>query len=107
MAADEPVVAEEMQVQTRHRDALIDAGHPEAHERAGAVDGHGLDLLRRHLGERPERRLLPPRDARLHAGDDSVEANDVEQIAAREPCVDRVADPVETISAGLTRIPRS
>ncbi len=58
MATRLTVVAEEMKVQSRDRDSLIDAGHPEPDDDADGAGDLRLDLLRRDLRQRPERRLL-------------------------------------------------
>lgn len=89
MPPDAAVVAEEMQMQTRHRDALIDARHPESDERSRAFTSGGLELLRRDVGERPERRSLTMRDTREDVGEDAVDPHRMEEVATEQTLLHR------------------
>ena len=95
MPADQTILAEEVHVQSRHRYALIDPGHPKADDHPGPIVSHGLHLLGGDVGQGTERGLLARGDSRAHATHDTVDPNRMEQVAADEPILDSSGQPAE------------
>jgi hypothetical protein len=84
VSADAAILAQEMEVKARDRDALIDRRRPESDHRAADVARHRLDLVTRDLGEPRERMMLTRRDPHADLRQHAVEAHGVEEVPARE-----------------------
>jgi len=99
VSADSAVVAQEVQVQSRHGDSLVDRRSPEAHQGAPNRFFDGLDLMARHLREAWQRMPLSGRDPHPNRRQPPVESYGVKEIPAREGALDSRREASEVLLA--------